>query len=696
MLAAGCSDKSSSQQPGDAGVGGASNDDARAEAGPQEEAGEPDDDADMPAECMGPSDPRLVIASQRVVHLSKLQLVNTISALIGEGAATAILAADSFNSIGNETNLRIPLLASVGESETINSDPDSFPLITDLAQAAADYVFAHFQEVTGCAAGDDACAAAYVSKLAKAAFRRPLAGDEAQRIAAVYVNSKSQLVNGWSVTATVEEAARNAVFAIFAAPQTLWRTEIGDPSAATGATLGVPLTEYELASTLAYFLTGGPPDDALIAEAAGGTLHANLDAQTARIMATPAARSWLTSMMFVSMGVNRLFEARVDPSVFPAIGGTTLQDMYTEAKMFLDDALWSGTLKDLLLSRTSFINTNLATNIYGIAPPAGADDTTFARATLPADRRSGLLTNAGFITLRARDTRESLIFRAQLVEQTFLCSSPDGPPEDLREAVAAAGALFQTQTGQEQVNYRRTIPACARCHVTFDAYGLALDGYDNIGRDRSTVSFDDGRVVAVDAHTTLPQALGGGAINGAVDLASALAASDLFSQCMAKRVLEMPMAELSAFVDFPTPTELLAGNDPSAGCAVRDVAARFAGAGGRTLGDLVRAVVASPTFLLRAADSPGAGPADAADTDAPSSTPDAGQPGDAGAPSAPDVLKTLVLKRTVLDFVLNEIGRMQRVVPPLARSKLDYHAQAVSFVTSAIASSIRNVGSAPH
>ena len=250
-LAAGCSDNKPSSQPGDAGVGGTSSDGASAEAGPQDDAGEPDDDADMPAECMGPSDPRLVIASQRVVHLTKLQLVNTIRALIGDGAATAILSADSFSSIGNETNLRIPLLASVGESETINTDPDSFPLITDLAQAAADYVFAHFQEVTACAAGDDACAAAYVGKLAKAAFRRPLADDEAQRITAVYVNSKSQLVNGWSVTATVEEAARNAVFAILTAPQTLWRTELGDRSAASGASPGVPLTEYELASTLA-------------------------------------------------------------------------------------------------------------------------------------------------------------------------------------------------------------------------------------------------------------------------------------------------------------------------------------------------------------------------------------------------------------------------------------------------------------
>ena len=707
-LALGCSDRSPASPTND--------------GGPQDEAGLGDDggagdDASVPPPCTGATDPRVVIAAQRVVHLSKLEVVNTIRALLGDAPATAILTDPSYSTISDETGFRIPLLSSVGETETINADPDSFPLLFSMAGALKDYVVAHFQDVTGCAAGDEGCALGFLDKLAAGAFRRPVAADEVQRIHAVYASSKSQIAEDWSVTSTVEEAAGNAVAAIFSAPQTLWLSEIGNPAAVSGPLPGVPLTDYELASTLAYFLTGAPPDAELLAAAASSTLHANLDAQTSRLLATPAARAWLTTIMFASIGLNRLYEARVDTTTFPEYLGTTPQDMYTEARMFLDDALWNGKLSDLLLSRNTFVNTNLATNIYGISPPADATDTAFGRATLPADQRSGLLTNAAFVTLRVRDVRESVVFRAQLVEETFLCTAPDGPPDSVRMAVATAGSLFKMQTAQEQVAYRRAIPICNGCHQTMDPFGLALDGYDNIGRVRTMVSIPDGRVVPVDPHTNLPPGLGGAPINGAIDLASAMAATDLFPQCMAKRVLDHAMDELSALVDFPA-TPVLTGSDMVVrGCAVQELAARFASGGGQTFTDLVRAAVASPAFYQRNPDPLGyASSIDDGGADDPAQA-DGGQPGDDGgdgasanaadaadnadadaaatAPAAPDVLKTLALKRTVLNYVLDEISRMQGTVPSGAQGTLEFHAEAARSVGSTIATSIHNFGYPP-
>ena len=79
--------------------------------------------------------------------------------------------------------------------------------------------------------------------------------------------------------------------------------------------------------------------------------------------------------------------------------------MGIEARKFLDNALWNGNLTDLLLSRTAFLNTSLAANIYEVPVPAGATATSFVQTTLPADQRSGLLTNAAFLTARARSGR---------------------------------------------------------------------------------------------------------------------------------------------------------------------------------------------------------------------------------------------------------------------------------------------------
>ena len=73
--------------------------------------------------------------------------------------------------------------------------------------------------------------------------------------------------------------------------------------------------------------------------------------------------------------------------------------MEEEAKRFMNEILWNGKVMDLITSRKTFLNYNLATMIYQVPPPAGtsaADGMAFGETTLPADQRSGLLTNAGF------------------------------------------------------------------------------------------------------------------------------------------------------------------------------------------------------------------------------------------------------------------------------------------------------------
>ena len=62
----------------------------------------------------------------------------------------------------------------------------------------------------------------------------------------------------------------------------------------------------------------------------------------------------------------------VDPAKFPIFSAGLLADMRTEAQKFLDNALWNGNLTDLLLSRTTFLSTGLASNIYLVPVPAGA------------------------------------------------------------------------------------------------------------------------------------------------------------------------------------------------------------------------------------------------------------------------------------------------------------------------------------
>ena len=168
----------------------------------------------------------------------------------------------------------------------------------------------------------------------------------------------------------------------------------------------------------------------------------------------------------------------------------------------------------------------------------------------------------------------------------LLCMAPnDDAASSLRDAAVQAADL--ARAGR--------VPGGAAvlqdCHGLFDPYGLALDNYDTLGRYRTVDEL--GR--PIDAHATLPPALGGATVANAVQLAQALATRPEFTNCMARTVLQYAMVDYTAPVEIPSSPE-------QPGCATVDVVQRYQRAGGKTFGDLVRATAATPAFVLRRAE----------------------------------------------------------------------------------------------
>jgi len=523
------------------------------------------------------SDPRLVIAPQRTLLLTSTQLVNSIEALTNDGEARAIVDEGVFQ-VTTDFQRRFPPTYS----EQFRSIPDSTTMtyFTALARHVAKYVFDNFGKMTNCPPGTDACAETYLDKFAEKAYRRPLDASEQSGLDARWEAARG--------VGTTEEATREVITAILTAPQFLFRSEMGDPSRASVSPPGVPLTPYELASALSFFLTDRPPDQPLLDDARAGTLPDTLATHVDRLLATPAARAWLTKLVETLYTLNQLPGAIIDPSKFPIVsGGSLYGDVQQEAHLFLDEALWNGKLTDLLLSRTTFLNSNLATMVYGVPAPPGATPTTFVRTTLPAEQRSGLLTSAGFITRWARSTGVAVDRRGLYIGALMLCREFPPPPETAWDGERAQAQILATQTAQEQVGYRASMPLCASCHVHFEPYGAALDEYDVVGRVRTV----DDLGKPVDAHATLPPELGGVTIRNAVDLARVIGLSPMFKGCMAKNMLTYALTD--AWVELPSPT------DGKAGCAAADVVRRFDAGGAATFSGLMRAVALSQAFALR-------------------------------------------------------------------------------------------------
>jgi hypothetical protein len=516
-----------------------------------------------------------LIAPRRLVRLTTDQIATSIGQLMTADAAALVRA--TFTT--DESGASFPPLFSTGEGLVI--DAQLFFKLDSIAQAAADYARDHLGDLAGCFPATEGCARQFAASLAERAYRRPLDATEAAEL-------DQELTDLLGTGAPIDEAARFAVYAILIAPEFLYRTELGDPGAAAAAGAapdGVPLTSYETASLLSFMTQGGPPDAELLTAARDGKLASpdDIQAQARRLLATPEAHHNLAEALFLLYRLNMVENAAVDTSISQSLASA----MAEEARLFLDDVLWNGGLTDLLTSRSTFVSSDLASLVYGIPVPAGATTSAFVCAELPSDTRAGLFTQAAFLTSRASGLG-TLAIRGVAVAQMLACIDALPPtPDDLGSETDEARQLLGTQTGQEQVAWRAMHTGCAVCHSQFDAYGLAMDAYDDIGRYR-TVD-DAGR--PIDTSTVLPAAVGGQPVRDAVDMVEQLAQSPIFVDCLAKHLLEYAFADIES---APVPL---------ASCAVSQAADAFRAGADRSFSALVGDVVASPAFTRRLGDN---------------------------------------------------------------------------------------------
>jgi hypothetical protein len=469
-----------------------------------------------------------VTASKRIVRLSFNQIANSIGTLVHPSLIQKLV--DTHDILDLE-HRAFPPLQSPREGNSVTDA--TWNTVDAMAFEASQYVATNFGAVTGCGTSPtDACAQQYLGTLAQKAYRRPLSADEKSRVTSLYTALKTD------AAASVAEAVQHGVYAILQAPQFLYRTELGPDWTVDG-----PLTAYETASDLAYFLTDDLPDAKLLEAASQGQLStpAEIGAQVDRILQTDAAKKNLHGAMMSYFSYPQLESVKIDDKAFT---DGVRNSMYHEAELFLQSTLWGGKLTDLLLSSKTVVNAGLA-SIYGIAafPPAGVtpDADGFARVDLPS-QRLGILTQAGFLTTRSRPDKTSVVGRGLLIKNALLCTNTPPPPDSIADQIAAVTDANPDASERELADIRAKTTPCYTCHQTFDAYGLALDTYDVIGRFRTM----DSKGRPIDTTVTLPDQVGGGTAKDALEVAKQIAASGAFARCMGRNLINYALADVSA------------------------------------------------------------------------------------------------------------------------------------------------------
>jgi hypothetical protein len=345
------------------------------------------------------------------------------------------------------------------------------------ALAIAQTVTADPTTLTGCdagAQGEAACAQPFLSDFGKRAYRRPLSAGEQETLMSLLAQDAEN----------TPYAARlqNVVQAMLLSPKFLFRAEIGDR--AKQSSIGIPLTSWEIAARLSYFLTGSIPDADLAAAADANALQTKdaVVAQARRLLTSPRAQSQLVDFHLMWLGTDTVSALAKDMNAFPDFTPLTAYYMGKETDQFLRKTLFEegGTFASLLLSDHTYANKAMA-DFYGVAGPDSDDD--WVRVPLDTSQRVGLLTQGSLLATMAKQDRTDPVRRGKFILNQILCRSVTPPSPEI---VAMFRPLDLSKTAREQFTDHRTNTVCASCHQFIDPLGLPFEHYDGVGKWRDT------------------------------------------------------------------------------------------------------------------------------------------------------------------------------------------------------------------
>jgi hypothetical protein len=324
-----------------------------------------------------------------------------------------------------------------------------------------------------------------VLEFAGRAYRRPLKDTEKHGLRALYHSLRAQELPH-------EDSIRLTLARVLASPTFLYRAEMAPPGESAA-----PVSDFELATRLSYFLWSSAPDAELWAEAAAGRLRETgvllgqarrmLKDDRTRRLATEFACQWLNIYAFDE------FDEKSE-AYFPEFASLR-GPMHEEAIRFFTDLFQEDrSILSMLDADHTFVNGRLATH-YGIAGVAGEE---WRRVEgLEADSRGGILGFAATLARQSGASRTSPILRGNWVFESLLGEHLPRPPPNVPQLPATAPDGL---TERQLIERHSSDPACAKCHARIDPYGFALEGFDAIGRYRET----DTAGLAIETRAKLP------------------------------------------------------------------------------------------------------------------------------------------------------------------------------------------------
>ncbi|MDA0812948.1 MAG: DUF1592 domain-containing protein [Verrucomicrobia bacterium] len=401
------------------------------------------------------------------------------------------------------------------------------------------------------------------------AFRRPVKEEEVLPYLRYFGTVRA-------TCGSFEEAIRETLAMVLVSPDFLYLVE---PAGETKR----PVTDWELASRLSYFLWSTMPDKRLFELAENGKLHEPeiLRDEVSRMLEDP--RSWQFIEQFADqwLDVGALERVAVDPNHYPDFDNELKKSMRGETLHFFNEIL-RGDLSALnfLDSDFTMLDEPLA-NHYGLSGPRGSR---FERVKLPdSDPRGGVLSHGSFLLGNSTGNDSHPVKRGVWILERLLDDPPSDPPPNVPELNATDPKFIQLPV-REQLQLHREEASCNDCHRGIDPWGIALEnfGADGLWRKEILRKKSKGKGMqgqAVESAATLPD---GTEIAGLEELRSYLMDQrrSRFAEAFTSKLLTYSLGRSLEITD---------------GKAVEELSSQFAESDYR-IAALIQLVVASEIF----------------------------------------------------------------------------------------------------
>jgi mono/diheme cytochrome c family protein len=337
-------------------------------------------------------------------------------------------------------------------------------------------------------------------EFASRAWRRPLTEKEKLSLRAFY-----------DKTLGAEPDHRKAIRALLArilvAPQFLYRVEQGVDSSTikpvsynlgnteSGDAEVKPLTNWEMASRLSFFLWSSIPDEELRRAAGADELTdpKGIQRQVKRMLADPKARRLSTEFFGQWLGFYHFDQHKgVDTSRFTEFNDDVKEAMYDEAVSFFEYIVRKDRpIREMLFADYTFLNQDLA-KFYGVKKEVKSTDELELVEGAGAFHRGGLLRLGAVLTVTSAPLRTSPVKRGDWILRRILGTPTPPPPADAG-SLPADDKLFGGLSLKAKLEQHKRNASCANCHTRIDPLGFSLEHYDPTGRWRD--KYPDGNSI---------------------------------------------------------------------------------------------------------------------------------------------------------------------------------------------------------